>query len=64
MGKLEAMLFFVPAGRVVVPMLWRVGACSGALLSDVGVVCELRECGLQFGLSDVVLGLVLLLLSW
>ena len=49
MIKLGAMLFFVPAGLVVVPMLWRVGAYSGALLSDVGVVCELRECGLLLG---------------
>ena len=49
MGKLGAMLFFVPAGHVVVPMLWRVGAYSGALLSDVGVVCELKECELHLG---------------
>ena len=49
MGKLGAMLFFVTAGHVVVTMLWRVGACSGALLSDVGVVCEVRECVLHLG---------------
>ena len=49
MGKLGYIFFFVPAGRVVVPMLWRAGACSGTLLSNVGVVCELGECGLHLG---------------
>ena len=42
-------LCVVPAGRVMLPMLWKVGACSGALLSDVGVVYELRECELHLG---------------
>jgi len=49
MGKLGAVLFVVPPGRVVVPILWRVGACSGALLTDVGMVCEVREGGLHTG---------------
>ena len=49
MGKLGAVLFVVPSGHVVVLMLWRVGACYRALLSDVGVVCELRGCGLHLG---------------